>query len=185
MPANWTTIENALQAQVVRALGLAGAKVIWEGQKLPRPVKPFVTLQIEADDGAALPEPYQKNNPAGVAGTLTPTVTIGTELLIGTTDNAEFTLRVQAFTPEVIGTSCARALLLKVKNAFGADSYTDALFASGIAVIDRSTVLNLTDLLETKFEGRAALEIRCRVEDGHEETQTFIETVQITTTLVK
>lgn len=185
MPANWTAIEDALQAQVARAVGFAGAKVIWEDQKLPRPARPFLTLAISEDLTEESPERYQRNNPAGVAGTLTPTVTIGTELLVGTTGNVEFTLRVQAFTAEVIGNSSARAQLVKVRNAFAADSYCDALASSGIAVISRSTVQKLTEVLETKFEGRAALDIRCRVEDGHEETQTFIETVQITTTLVK
>jgi hypothetical protein len=108
---------------------------------------------------------------------------VGTELLIDYTTPAEFMLRVQVFTAEVRGNSAAPALLSKIHSYLETETARDALASAGLVVIDRGSIQNLTALVETRFEGRASLDIRMRFADGGQETATYIGSVELTPTV--
>lgn len=173
MAANYTAIENALHEWATRSTGLAPARVVWEAQGGPRPAHPFASLRL---DTASSPGSEQRTRDADAP-------VPGAEIVLEAIEQAEATVTLQVFTETTTaGGGSAFALATRARNALGLDSYVENLDAAGVAVISRGSVQNLTGVLETKFEGRASLDVRVRFVDGAEDLTTWIETVETETT---
>jgi hypothetical protein len=179
---SWADLEAAIVSAV--KLALPATTVIWEDQGANRPALPYLSLRVSDEECLSeLPEQIPATNPTGAVGTVGPPIVVGTELLLQRRVPSEFQLRVQAFSAAVVGVSSARALLATMHNGLDLTSCRDVLTAVGLAIVERGVVQNLSGLIETKFEGRAALDIRMRYTDGVDETATHISTAEITPTL--
>lgn len=191
MSANWQAIENKLVAVVTAAMGQAVAqvwtgRVYWDHQNMPRlnsAQGPFATLHHDFGQSAGgVDETEITDNPASILGD-------GEELLIESKAHLDFTLRVQVFggafggNASPVGPYSAGSILSKLPRYLGLETVIDDLEVEGIAIVECGPVQNLTGLLETDFESRAAIDVRLRVADGISTTETFIETVEATTDL--
>lgn len=165
MPASWSAVEQLLQAWVASASGIPA---IWSHQSVARPELPFATLKHDGGSSKGIPErdlSYDSQAPAGQ------------EITISTREHTEFAVSVQVFTADVVGDNAAPAILNRVRNALGLEGQVNAFAVQSLAMVDRGTVQNLTDLLETRFEGRASLDVRFRVSDGAADKTGYIATV--------
>lgn len=171
--ANWTAIEQELQACVRRASGLE--RVVWTDQDGTRPQLPYATIRVDPPDATGARDEVRVS--------LTPGQPAGAELTFETCSQAEFDLRVQVFTKTTRGDDSACRIATRLRNSLSKQSELAILSAAGVAVVDRGPVQNLTALLETRSEGRAALDVRLRTADGTTETETYIEHVKISINL--
>lgn len=171
--ANWSTIEDAIQAQIVAASGLSGSKVIWEHQGRDRPTTELITLRLDGaeDTAPATPENRVTDNPAPTAGA---------EILLTSSQQVDFDLVVTLYAGPKTGTGSAFARLNKVRAYLGRDDVVETLGASGLALFAVGRVRSQPTILETEFESRATLTLRFRTVDGNEETTTYIETAEVT-----
>lgn len=168
MAANWASVENAIRQWVITATGIS--RVYWADQTQVRPATadfPFFTLRRDFGRTAGVDENRTRNNPSPVAGS---------EILFETFAHPDFTVTLQGFSKEVSGNSSAGALVAKCARSLALEIQLDAFAADGIALIDVGPVQNLTALLDLRFEGRAALNVRFRTTDGASQTATYIQT---------
>jgi hypothetical protein len=182
---NWEAVENAIAAAVLAASSFSPGKVIWENQTAQRPALPYVSLFRDNDERLSWStEQIVSDNPDGHKGDpdANPPV-VGTELLIDHKVDSEFHVRVQVFTAETRGNNAAHSVLSKIRNYFDTDAARRTLDAVGVATIERGSVMNISALVETRFEGRAALDIRFRTADGGQEINTYISSARITPTI--
>ena len=191
---DWAAFENTIAGVVATASGLATGKMFWEGQTpagaltspavagAGRPALPYATLWREGPTRVSpFVESSQKDNPGGHVGdpTAHPPL-IGTELLQTVRVPAEIRVRIQMFSSTVRGAGAAHALLAEVASAQELDSVRDILGAAGVDCVERGPVSNLSDLIETRIEGRASMDLRMRVMVSAQETMTWIEHVVAT-----
>lgn len=170
---NRAALKTTLRAEVVRSSALAEDRVVWDRQKMaPRPL-PAIELRLEgpADVGAlGGGEPLEEFDEDAVAGE---------EIARGLAVDHEFVLRVQA---RATTHDAAHDLAHAVSVGFDFPSTTGRLDEAGIAVIDSTPILDVGEIVETEWQGRAAFSIRLRV-GGVEvdpERTTFIESAPIT-----
>jgi hypothetical protein len=166
--ANWPVIELALRAWVKAGSGLGDEFVIWANQSASRPAGPHITLKLDGPLTVGLDgvdHNYDENRPEGE------------EIELKAEGTRELIVMLQAFGGDPTGSSSARALLSKVLTALALPTRRDALAAAGVTPFDAGQVQDLTALLETKFESRAALEARFYLVDDASEFTTYIEKV--------
>ncbi len=164
--AVWATIEDALRVWVKAGSGLGDAKVIWLDQTGARPAAPFIELKL----GDIVP--LGGVDPVETATDLMRPA--GTEIELKVAGVRAFTVSLQAYTATVTGAATARALLSLVQTALSLPSVRAALDAAGVTPFDEGEVHNLTGLLGTKFEGRAALDVQFYVRETLSEFTGFI-----------
>ena len=168
--ANWEAIENAIQAQVVAATGLAGASVRWADQSRDAPASgDSVRLAVLTGGVVGHAEESTITNPAPSAGQ---------EIILRSHEQAEFEVQVQVFTMSPTGNSSAFAQANNVARYLQRDDVTDTLFASKLALVSVDNVQRLPLMLETEFQGRALFTARFRTLDGSEYATTYIETAE-------
>lgn len=176
---NWNAIENALRTWVRSATGLGDAAVIFADQTGQRPAAPFVTIKL----GTIIP-----------LGAFDETRTIydadadpGEEVELRVSGQREFSVSLQAFSTVVTSptsdTLPARALLGKCQTALQLPTVKAAFDTAGVSCFDVGSVLNLSALVGTLFEGRAALDCRFYATDTASEFVGFIDEVETTSYL--
>jgi hypothetical protein len=168
---NWTTLENALHAWIVAATGLAADRVIWSHQGVPERPAPYVTLKIldlssVGHDG--LVQSYDGGAPAGQEITFT---------LEG---RRHLTVSVQAFSDAATGATSAHAILSKARTALSLPGVHAALLAGGLAAFNEGGITDLSAIRETRWQSRAAMQVRFHCVDSAAEKTTWIETVEVT-----
>lgn len=170
-PVDWAAVENAIHAWVAAGSGLAAGKVIWDDQGGPRPSVPFIALHREGPATKGL----------GVETRISPYTGGGPYPAVDVDAIAqkEFDLSVTAFTGPVTSGGSATALLDPVE--LNSHSQTQFLLFSqaGICCFDRGPVQNLSQVVETVFEGRALLRVRFRLVSGLNEQLGWIQTVGV------
>jgi hypothetical protein len=173
MAANWTAIENALQAFVVARSGLAATQVIWAHQNASQPAGAFITLEIVGDSlTEGSPEVLEDDT-----GT-----TPGAEVTLTSQSMLDCGLRIQCFTPPARGTApgvptgsaSARAILSQVRTGSALTATVEALAAAGVSVYDLGAIQFVPAIAGTDFEGRGVLDLRFYVLDSAVETTTYI-----------
>lgn len=175
----WTVVEDAIQKWLADATGIPGNKCVWVMQDATRRAKPFATLMRDGgQDEPGTNETRIRANLDADPDTDDPPA----DLILQTVPQVEFTVSVQTFTDAVQGDTSAFRLLDIARNKLGQLSQLDAFETAGVAVVDRGTVQNLSTILETQFEGRAALVVRFRVADMTEETIGQINTAPVSGT---
>src|SRR5262249_29311933 len=156
---NWSEIEDALHAWLKAATGVT---CIWAEQSGPQPKPPYCTLRIDgprrlggADEIRQAADCRGVRQSAGGPRQLTP--------------------QCQAYTAGTNGRATARELLTKAQLQLALPSVRDRLSEVGLSVIDEGNVQNVSTVLETKWQGRAALDVRLGCADTTAEQVESIE----------
>lgn len=166
------TFENLIRTWMAATLApeLPDAAVIWDRQKVRVPNAPFATLRLVGPSGPGLlAEERDVYNPAAPAGQ---------EIEEQTIHHHEYALRVQTY---ALSPSDARTLILKVHDRAYRRSGR-AAFRNGdpsIVVAYVGPVQDIGALVETDWQGRAALDLTLRVADIDSEMTTYIEKAPI------
>jgi hypothetical protein len=170
MALDWTAIENALHAWLAASTGLAAANVIWSNQSNPQPARPYVTMKM-LDLGHvgrdALTHAYD------------PTAVPRAELTTTVDGRRELTIAVQVFSASTTGAATARALLTKAQTALSLPGVQSVLSAAGLAILNEGRITDLTELLETRWQSRASVDVQFNCVDSAQETTGFIESVDL------
>lgn len=172
-PGLWENVEDAIRTWVKNASGLSDAHVLWAEQTGARPPSgDFMTIRLGdiVPLGAVdeLLELTDLDRPAGQ------------EIELRAMGVREFHVSVQAFSAATVRGNTARAQLARVQNALRLPSFRDALDEVGLSPFDAGTVRNVTELVGTKFEGRAVLDVRFYVADTVSEFVGYIDDVETT-----
>lgn len=161
--------ENALQAWVVAASGLAADKVVWAKQRL-RTLAPYISLDLTGPQTLShhSPERWHKVVVGAPAGQ---------EIEHYARDNERWSLLIQAFAASTSGDADGASLLKKLKDALKLDGALATLRAAGITVQDVGDVKDVSLVIETGWQDRAAMTLSLLTADVSTERTTFIETV--------
>lgn len=159
---DWPKIEDALHAWLK---GATGVTCIWAEQSGPQPKPPYCTLRIDGPRrlGGA-DELRQEADGHDVR-----------QLAAG---QRELTVQCQAFTAGMNGQATARELLTKAQARLSLPAVQEQLADVGLSVIDEGNVQNVSTVLETKWQGRAALDVRIGCADSAEDRVGSIESVE-------
>jgi hypothetical protein len=152
---DWATIMSALQAF---AAAQVTPSAIWSKQDAPQPAPPYCTLEIQHVRKVGFIDARNTYmNPVG-------SPPLGQEVEIDSVGIREFVLHIEAFTPStLVGSSSAAALLQAAQGCISKPSVRDAMRAScGLAFIEAEEVHDISQKLETVWQGRAFLDIRFR-----------------------
>lgn len=169
--ANWTTIENTLQAQFVAACGLTGDRVRWGHQSRDsvQSAGDFALLEMFRFLTVGSPEDSVIDNPTPGAGT---------EILIRSQAQTEFEVRFSIFTMTPTGSNSAGARAINVRHYLERDDVLENLQAAGIALVNVEDVQRIPAVLETEFQDRAVFVARFRTLDGSSYATTYIESAE-------
>jgi hypothetical protein len=155
------TFSNIKDALYDWVFGLVTPKrVIWNNQNVPRPVFPYLTLHVSPAAQIAQDYMYSPG-------------TTGVSLICG---NREFTLMIQYFgaggydTMESLGSSLE------------APSVQQFLSGKGIAIVRRLPTIDITGLVDTRYEERYAMDVQFRTYSEFLDTVGLIESVKVKAT---
>jgi hypothetical protein len=156
---NLSTLRAAWYAWA--AANSSGAQVVWADQSAPHPARPFVTLKLNG--------PFRDLG----ADELRHTATEGAFELCG---HRRFVLSVQ-----VLGTDApsAHGIAISLNTSLGKPSALATLRASGISVSDEGDIQNLTQFMDTQFEGRFAFDATFLATESVSDTLGSVRTVEI------
>jgi hypothetical protein len=175
MPLSFPIIESALVAFIETASGLTG-KVALAMQTAPQLAMPYATVRITGPRPAGGPWPriiqsYDAAQP------------VGQEVSLQAVVDEELTVSIQLFTPLTFGAASARALMAQLRMALALQSTLDPLRDAGLALVDVGDIHDLSAILETAFQGRAALDLRFLVADDLTERTGYVGSVGVSGTV--
>lgn len=155
MPLNFTTVKTNLYTWASGVL--TGIPVIFFNSNAPRPALPYVTLFLQSlvqigDD--YIPKPDN----------------VGLSEIIG---DREFTLNVQVFGGDPI------TILENLRSSLQKETVLNGLRANNIAFVQHFPINDITELLDSRFEPRASMDILFRIAQTDSENNGLIETVEI------
>lgn len=174
--------EQGLPVLLTNILGWSAGKVVWENQSQNRPALSYLSLWA---GGLKRLSPVTSSwigpNPDGYSGNpeANPPL-VGTEIREEHLVPSEFTLRVQAHSASVMGSQSADKLLRKVVNALDLSNTRYLLQQLGVVLVETGPVMSIPAMVETRFEGHAALDIRLRIVDGGSGVGTYISSAEAT-----
>jgi hypothetical protein len=174
MAADWSAIEDALQAWVKTSTGLGDTHVFWSDQGVNRPAPPFVSLTLDGP------------RRVGVDAIVTTTDLLqdnGEEILVQNVGNRECTLRVQHFGGDPCGDVSSRAVMAKCLTDLYRMDVKAALEAAGVAILDVGPVENVAGVRALQIEPRAALVVRLAVADEAGARTGYIATAEVDGTI--
>jgi hypothetical protein len=137
---HWPTVKNALHGWAVAQSGLDAGKVIWAEQDAPSPALPYLTLKFSSL--VQVKEEYTGEPDDD-----------GQALISG---DREFTLSVQCFGGVPL------QILENLKNSLHKFEVKLAL-PEGLAFIDSLGIMDISEVLDTRFEKRGAMGLLFRV----------------------
>lgn len=173
-------VEDAIHTELIAASGLTGDRIIYEDQSRDALVKDgggsraFMTMRVFdlIEVAPATPRNTVRDNPSPSAGA---------EILIGTSGDVNFTVRVTYYAGPASGAGAAYTLLRSVVRRLGLDSVSANLAAVQCAFVECvGGIRSVPTVLETEFESRAVADLRFRMLDSAEAPETYIQTVEIT-----
>lgn len=179
MMLDWTAIEDALREYAFTATGLGPQALIFEGQNgsVPDPTSPFMTI--------ALGDLVKKGRDS--VSTRFDAGEVGEEIRIQTFGLRKLTVTFQAFGPKTTtpdnSEPTARTLASKLEAYIELPSVRGRLNAAGLGVLEVGPVRWLPKLVNTKFEGRALLEVKFAVGQGAEDALGYFDKVSGTATV--
>lgn len=166
----FSTFQKALQDAIVTASGLADGKVVWSRQDGVRPAAPYFTLNLT---------PFATLGIDGTRHTYDEDADPGTEITLSHGGPREFGLTVVAF-GDPLGASSAVALLEALKSNLNKITVREALEAANTSFFDFGRILDLTQVVDTAFEGRASMDIRGYTTQEVTEVLGYIGSVETT-----
>lgn len=171
-PLNWAAAEDAIRNWVKTGSGLTDPFVYFANQQGKQPSGgPFIVIRLE---GASPLGAYD-----GVEFLTDLTRAAGSEIELRTYAPREFVVTLTAFAGSVVtatGKETSKDLLNRVRNAIGRESVIASLNAASLACYDIGDVVNISGLLEMKFESRATLEARFYTSDSDSEFTGYVTT---------
>jgi hypothetical protein len=154
---NITTLENTLYTWLASVV--TPVPVIWEHQNAPRPSGGYVGMTHNAERALGL-RGY-KSAPVGTLNTVT------------VTQDVEFMWMLQGF-----GATGSAAIYL-VLDALQLPIRRNALSVAGVACVGNEGIQNISEVVNSRFESRRALDLRMRVGNVLTYASNIIETVDM------
>lgn len=175
MSLNYDAAQTAITTAIASASGLPAADVRWAYhayQGVPRPAgRQFITMMFG---------PVLSTGLDGQFAVTDLTRPAGTEVELRTLAQCEFTLMLQAFGGTPDGNTSAGATLTKVQRKLALRSVRNILRAASISPFGPGAVRYIPSIEGSKFESRAALDVRCYVDASESEFIGFIASVTMT-----
>lgn len=173
MALSLETAENAIVSWLRTATGV---HVRIANQEAPLPA-----------DGLGNPLPYCTVLVSGLRGESLHTIQtqdvddtrpVGQQLEVGHSRPMTLSVRVQAFSPGTTGGAWAVPLLEKASTDLALRTVREGLRAAGLGLFDVGAIQNVSGLMSTKWEGRAAMELQFHVMATAQELMGYITETQ-------
>ena len=166
MPLAWSAIENVLHAWFSKAIN---GTVIWSNQSGTQPATPYGMLKLTGPRQSS-PLPEIASIPTDDDVSIDETVII----------HGEITVSCQVFAAPTTGPGTARELLENARLALHLPSQRATFSRVGLALVAAGDTRDLTALIETDWQSRAAMDVRFNVVDVASERIETIAEVNIT-----
>lgn len=160
--------ENALRAWVRTVSKLPDTQVVWADQDLTRLKGQFITMRM--GDLSALGSADE------VTHDFDEEREAGQEIEITVNGQRSFVLSLQCFGE---GEYSAKGVLSRLKTSLSLPSVLSLFETAGLGCYDTGPIQNITALLDTTFEPRAAMEAYFYCSEVVSERNTFVETVEV------
>jgi hypothetical protein len=170
MPFAWTPIEDALWEWVKVATDLPDESIRWADQNGPRGIPPFVELRISGVNTIGIDSTQALTDMSRPAGQ---------EVELRTWGTRQVTVSLQSFSRSVTGDESAMSMMSDIQAAANSTAVSELLGSAGITVFDLGSISNISGLLDTDFESRAALELRIYAEQSWSDFVGYIERVEL------
>lgn len=171
-------IEQAIVDWIQASTSLPANRIARKTENAPQVPYPYIIYSISVPTRVAPDEKRTRYSSSQL---------VGEEVVNTLRANREFVVSLQAFTLSSVGGRdpkgfyTARAYLEMVMSGLGMDTIVDAMYETArIVFISIENVADLSAALGPIGQGRASLDVRFRTVHSNTETNTFIETVQIT-----
>jgi hypothetical protein len=135
-----------------------GMPVIYLYPNAPRPTVDYISLYISSV------------NQIGWDWTQDPLNTSGDSAMVG---DREFTLQVQAYGGDPI------TVMQNLRTSLQKQSVLDSLRVNGIVFVNWFPINDVTDLIDSRYEQRASMDILFRIADVYTDNLGVIETVEL------
>jgi hypothetical protein len=155
MPLNFETIKTSLYSWATANSG--GASVIFLNENAPRPAQPYVTLFLSSLN--QIGEDYTPES--DVNG------------LVDMVGDREFTLQIQTY-----GGDCITRLE-NLRSSLQMQTVLDTLRANGIVFVNHFGINDLTELLDSRFEKRGAMDVLFRIGQNYTDNLGLVETIEV------
>ena len=161
MPINYNTVKVNLHTWATAVLPVGTPIIFWQ-QNSPRPSVPYVTLHL--DNFMAINQDWKNHL----------TNNLGDVLMKG---DRNFTLSINAYGGDPI------TLLENLRSSFQRNSSLALLRTYGIAFYQSETINDLSDLVDSKFEKRAQMDVRLGIGQNYDDNSGYFNIIQITETI--
>lgn len=162
MTLNFSTVKNSLYNWAVANVP-SGMSAVWYFPNAPRPTVDYITLQISSLVQIGwdyIPQPVDDaGNVEGVG-------------------DREFTLHVQAYGGDPF------TVLENLRTSLQKPTVLDSLRANGIVAVNWFPIQDITDLVDSRFEQRASMDILFRIAQEWIDTLGTIAQVEIEETIL-
>lgn len=155
MPLDFETVKTNLYAWALA--NSPGCSVIFLNENAPRPAQPYVTLLLSPLN--QIGEDYTPK--ADASG------------LVDMVGDREFTLQIQTY-----GGDCITRLE-NLRSSLQKQTVLDSLRANGIVFVNHFGINDTTELLDSRFEKRAAMDVLFRIGQDYQDNLGLIETVEV------
>lgn len=155
MPLNFETIKTNLYSWATTNSG--GASVIFLNENAPRPAQPYMTLFLSSLN--QIGEDYTPES--DVNG------------LVDMVGDREFTLQIQTY-----GGDCITRLE-NLRSSLQMQTVLDTLRANGIVFVNHFGINDLTELLDSRFEKRGAMDVLFRIGQNYTDNLGLVETIEV------
>lgn len=157
MPIVFSALKTSLYNWVIANIPV-GMPAVYYYPNAPRPEVDYVSLQITS------------LSQIGWDYVPRPTATPGTVTQVG---DREFTFQVQAYGGDVL------TVLENLRTSLQKQTVLDTLRANGIVFVNQFPINDITDLIDTRFEQRATMDILFRISQQYLDTLGIIDIVQL------
>ena len=172
MALDWSDIEDALHTWARDSSGLPDAQVVWADQNVNQPSGAHLVIRFGA---------FTQLGSIDAVRVLTDLDRdAGEEIEHRTQGVRELVVSVQAFSPATVGDATARSLLSRLQSSLALPGVREGLYAAGLACLEQGTVLNLAEVANADFQGRASLDVRFGLTDEASEFTGYIASTEVT-----
>lgn len=169
MALDFDAMENAITSWLKTSTGV---QVRIANQELPLPPdgESFCTVLVSGARGESLHTMQTRE--------VDDTRPVPEQMEVSHSRPMTLSVRVQAFTPTTTGGLWAVPLLEKAATALCLRGVRDGLRAAGLGLFDIGAIQNVSGLMSTKWEGRAAMELQFHVMATAQERMGYITETQ-------
>ncbi len=163
MPISYATVKTNLYNWAISVLPLGMPVIYWE-PNAPRPTVAYVTLFI--NDFIA-PNQDWSSDEADING------------IINMLGDRQFTLSMQAY-----GGTDPLTVLENVRSSLQKQTVLDTLRANGIVFYSSINLIDITELVDSKWEKRASLDIRFAIGQSYTDNPGYFDHMQVEEVIV-